>query len=200
APRERAHAGRTKTAREPHPARPTTTSRASMSTPPPIRFVPRKPTPGQQAFALLKRGPMRLLVAALACGGLAAGVAISPGANAEHDNAIPTLKNSQLPVVQDGRPNIVFVLTDDLSMNLLRFMPHVQAMERQGMTFRNYFVSDSLCCPSRASILTGNFPHDTDVFGNTGPHGGFKVFYDRGEERATFGMALKDSGYRTALM
>ena len=50
-------------------------------------------------------------------------------------------------------------------------MPHVQAMERHGLTFKNYFVSDSLCCPSRSSIFTGNFPHDTDVFTNFGPEG-----------------------------
>jgi N-acetylglucosamine-6-sulfatase len=67
-----------------------------------------------------------------------------------------------------ARPNIVFVLTDDLSMNLVRFMPHVRAMERAGLTFKNYFVSDSLCCPSRASIFTGAFPHDTGVFSNFG--------------------------------
>src|SRR5437764_8549546 len=73
------------------------------------------------------------------------------------------------------RPNIVFVLTDDLSMNLLRFMPHVQAMMRRGMSFDNYFVTDSLCCPSRASIFTGNFPHDTRIFGNAGRQGGFHL-------------------------
>ena len=85
-----------------------------------------------------------------------------------------------------ARPDIVFVLTDDLSMDLLRFMPHVQAMERNGLTFKNYFVSDSLCCPSRASIFTGDFPHDTGVFSNFGPDGGFKAFYERGEENHTF--------------
>ena len=37
------------------------------------------------------------------------------------------------------------------------------------MTFNNYFVSDSLCCPSRSSIFTGDFPHDTGVFTNAGP-------------------------------
>ena len=51
--------------------------------------------------------------------------------------------------------------SDDLSMNLVPFRPHVPAMERAGLTFGNYFVSDSLCCPSRASIFTGDFPHDT---------------------------------------
>jgi N-acetylglucosamine-6-sulfatase len=100
----------------------------------------------------------------------------------------------------DSQPNIVFVLTDDLSMNLLPYMPHVLAMERAGLTFNNYFVSDSLCCPSRASIFTGNFPHDTGVFQNTGSDGGFDLFHFRGEERQTFATALQSSGYATAMM
>ena len=61
----------------------------------------------------------------------------------------------------DRRPNIVFVLTDDLSWDLLRFMPHVRQLQRDGMTFRQFMVSDSLCCSSRATIFTGEFPHDT---------------------------------------
>ena len=65
---------------------------------------------------------------------------------------------------------------------------------------RNYFVSDSLCCPSRSSILTGNFPHDTGVYSNFGASGGFQVFYDRGEELRTFAVALQRAGYETALM
>jgi N-acetylglucosamine-6-sulfatase len=99
-----------------------------------------------------------------------------------------------------SRPNVVFVLTDDLSMNLVRFMPHVQAMERAGLTFDNYFVSDSLCCPSRASIFTGDFPHDTGVFSNFGPGGGFRAFYRHGDQRRTFPLALQRAGYATALM
>jgi arylsulfatase A-like enzyme len=98
------------------------------------------------------------------------------------------------------RPNIVFILTDDLSLDLVRFMPHVQAMEKSGLTFRNYFVSDSLCCPSRASILSGRFPHDTGVLANFGPHGGFPAFHDRGLERDTFAVALHRQGYVTAMM
>jgi arylsulfatase A-like enzyme len=99
-----------------------------------------------------------------------------------------------------GRPNIVFVLTDDLSSDLVRYMPHVLAMERHGLTFTNYFVSDSLCCPSRASIFTGDFPHTTQVYGNFGTRGGFQAFQRRGEERRTFAVALRRAGYRTAMM
>jgi N-acetylglucosamine-6-sulfatase len=85
-------------------------------------------------------------------------------------------------------------------MDLLRFMPHVRAMQRHGLTFSDYFVSDSLCCPSRASIFTGEFPHDTHVFGNFGPQAGFHTFYRRGEERHTFAVALQRAGYLTAMM
>ena len=98
------------------------------------------------------------------------------------------------------RPNIVFILTDDLSMDLLPYMPNVLAMEHRGLSFSHYFVSDSLCCPSRASIFSGNLPHDTRVFSNTGAGGGFQKFHNRGEEKNTFAVALQNAGYRTALM
>ena len=101
---------------------------------------------------------------------------------------------------EPGRPNIVFVLTDDLSWNLVRYMPHVLGMERHGETFSNYYVTDSLCCPSRASILTGRFPHNTKVYSNNAPNGGFIIFHNRGEELHTFATSLQRHGYRTAMM
>jgi N-acetylglucosamine-6-sulfatase len=99
-----------------------------------------------------------------------------------------------------GKPNIVFVLTDDLSSNLVPFMPHVLALERAGTSFTNYTVTDSECCPSRASIFTGMYPHDTHVLTNNLPDGGFDVFYRRGEQRQTFATALSAAGYRTAML
>ena len=72
-----------------------------------------------------------------------------------------------------AHPNIIFILTDDLAWNLVQYMPHVQQMQADGATFANFFVTDSLCCPSRASIFTGEYPHDTGIFTNTGPDGGF---------------------------
>jgi N-acetylglucosamine-6-sulfatase len=99
-----------------------------------------------------------------------------------------------------GHPNIVFILTDDLAWNLVRFMPHVLQMQKEGITFANYFVTDSLCCPSRSSIFTGRYPHDTGVFRNTGDDGGYLAFVKRGNQRATFATALSAAGYRTAMM
>src|SRR5436305_4711885 len=95
------------------------------------------------------------------------------------------------------RPNVVFVLTDDLAWNLVRYMPHVQSLQRHGVTFSRYFLTDSLCCPSRSSIFTGRFPHDTGVFTNMGTDGGFATFRNHGWESKTYATALGPLGYRT---
>jgi len=98
------------------------------------------------------------------------------------------------------RPNIVFILTDDLSWNLVQYMSHVLKMQKDGVTFANYFVTDSLCCPSRSSIFTGRYPHDTGIYRNAGADGGYTAFHDRGHERATFATSLSAAGYRTAML
>jgi N-acetylglucosamine-6-sulfatase len=98
------------------------------------------------------------------------------------------------------RPNIIFILTDDLSWNLVPYMPNLQAMQKEGTTFSNYFVTDSLCCPSRSSIFTGKFPHNTGVLTNSRPDGGFAAFNAHGNEAHTFAVALQQSGYRTAML
>jgi arylsulfatase A-like enzyme len=128
-------------------------------------------------------------------------VAMVTDAGSVGPHAGPVLNAPGRPQGTSGtRPNIVFVLTDDLSSDLLKYMPQVQALQARGLTFSDYFVSDSLCCPSRSSIFTGNFPHDTGVFSNVGLDGGFHLFYARGEEQSTFSVALQRAGYRTALM
>ncbi len=139
-----------------------------------------------------RRWPALVLVG-LACVGL--GLAV-------HMQSARAGRAGHLPAraAQSTDPNIVFILTDDLSMDLLPYMPHLQEVQQHGMSFNNYFVSDSLCCPSRSSIFTGNFPHDTGVWANAGPEGGFAQFYKRGDEQHTFALALQQAGYRTALM
>ncbi len=120
------------------------------------------------------------------------------------EQAVPALR-AVLPLGSGGsafvdQPNIVFVLTDDLSWDLVPYMPHVRQLMARGTSFSNYYVTDSLCCPSRASILTGEFPHDTGIYRNTGADGGFVAFHALGEERETYATALQAAGYRTALM
>ncbi len=156
--------------------------------------------------SMLRGRLWRLALTIVACASLVTGAiaATSSDSSSAAAGSDGTVVHHHLvarqPAAQTSRPNIVFVLTDDLSMNLLRYMPHVLAMQRQGLTFNDYFVSDSLCCPSRSSIFTGNFPHDTKVFDNVGRQGGFRQFFDRGEEQHTFAVALQRAGYNTALM
>jgi arylsulfatase A-like enzyme len=98
------------------------------------------------------------------------------------------------------RPNIVFILTDDLSTNLVRFMPQVMRMEQAGMTMSRSYVVDSLCCPSRTATLTGEYPHDDGVFMNGTKQGGYSSFLSHGDQLRTFGLTLHNAGYRTGFM
>jgi N-acetylglucosamine-6-sulfatase len=96
-------------------------------------------------------------------------------------------------------PNFVVVFTDDLQTDLVQYMPNVAAMTVTGTSFENFIVSDSRCCPSRATLLTGQLPHNTGVFTNSPPYGGNKAFDANGNPERTFAVALRDRGYRTAL-
>jgi arylsulfatase A-like enzyme len=93
-------------------------------------------------------------------------------------------------------PNIVFVLSDDQRWDTLGSMPNVQSeLVAHGVTFSNSFVPTSLCCPSRASILTGKYAHSTGVYLNIGAHGGFRAFKDS----TTIATVLHKAGYTTGL-
>lgn len=92
------------------------------------------------------------------------------------------------------KPNIVYVLTDDLAWNLVEYLPHVRQLQKKGTTFTNFFATDSLCCPSRTSLLTGQYPHNTGVFTNTGDDGGYGAFMKNRNEEKTFGPALQRAG------
>jgi N-acetylglucosamine-6-sulfatase len=100
------------------------------------------------------------------------------------------------------KPNIVFILTDDLSWNLVtpQIAPHITALEKQGETYSNYYVTDSLCCPSRSTIFTGLFPHDTKVQSNMPPVGGYQKFQTQHLDTRTFAVALHNAGYATSML
>ena len=100
---------------------------------------------------------------------------------------------------QDVRPNIVFVLTDDLSVDLIAHMPAVRRLARDGVSASRYIVDSSLCCPSRSSIFTGKLPHNTQVLSNFYPLGGYSRFMEAGNATSTFATRLQAAGYRTAL-
>jgi N-acetylglucosamine-6-sulfatase len=139
---------------------------------------------------VLRIGIGLLIAAGIAVGGLAM-------SSADRSHAAATAKPAK-----PAKPNIVFILTDDLSFNLMRsrFMPHVVGLEKRGETFSHYFVADSLCCPSRSTIFTGLFPHDTHVVANVGSNGGFQKFQSEKLYKRTFAVAIKPHGYLTSMM
>jgi N-acetylglucosamine-6-sulfatase len=94
-------------------------------------------------------------------------------------------------------PNIILILTDDQRYDELS-MPNVRsALMAKGVTFSNGFVVNPLCCPSRATILTGKYSHGTDIYSNVPPHGGFATFTNDGEDSSTIATWLDDAGYYT---
>jgi len=104
------------------------------------------------------------------------------------------------PASAATRPNIVFVIADDMRDDQLAGMPIVGAeLVGVGVTFPNAFASRPLCCPSRVSILRGQYAHTTGIYTNTAPSGGYKAFRDRGLESSTLATWLDAAGYRTGL-
>ena len=100
-----------------------------------------------------------------------------------------------------GAPNIVVFLTDDQRWDSLGVMPALQAeLVRRGRLFADAMVPTSLCCPSRATILTGLYAHDTGVWGNHPPLGAWPRVVQQGLEDDTIATALDERGYETALL
>jgi arylsulfatase A-like enzyme len=101
------------------------------------------------------------------------------------------------------KPSIILILTDDLdarTLETLPVMPEVlERLGRGGTTFSRSYASSPLCCPSRVSILTGRYPHNTGIVSNDAP-GGFTGFFRSGQERDTVATQLKAAGYRTAIL
>jgi N-acetylglucosamine-6-sulfatase len=96
-----------------------------------------------------------------------------------------------------AQPNIVLIVTDDQRWDTLAHMPTVQSeLAGRGVSFENGFVTNPLCCPSRASILTGAYSHTNRVYMNDGFMGGFNGFRDE----STVATWLDDAGYETALV
>jgi len=116
-------------------------------------------------------------------------------AGTEDSNVEPTRQADALT-----RPNIIFILTDDLDLASAGQLPKLRSLlVEEGASFENSFVSYPLCCPSRATILTGLYAHNHGVAVNEPPNGGFQKFREQGREEATIAVRLQEEGYRTAL-
>lgn len=164
------------------------------------------------------RATRRLLVAALVLmvvGGAVAwatGHVPSPRAGADMDQSAgvrtPVVQPSEQPSTgpaKKGRPNIVVVLMDDFSLDLLQTMHSAETMRKRGASYDRAFVVDSLCCVSRSSFFTGQYPHQTGVrtntsHGRTSDLGGWPAFAGHGNEARSFNVRLQESGYHTTFI
>jgi len=100
----------------------------------------------------------------------------------------------------NSRPNIVFILIDDLRWDELGIAghpyirtPNIDRVGREGVLFRNAFMTTPLCSPSRASLLTGKYAHTHGIIDNV----------DRSaasHKLVTFPLLLHQSGYETAFI
>jgi arylsulfatase A-like enzyme len=100
-----------------------------------------------------------------------------------------------------AKPNILFILTDDMKASDLDHMPNTQnLLANQGVKFTKAWVTRSLCCPSRASTLRGQYTHNHNVWVNVEPVGGFQKFYNQGLESSTIATWLHAGGYETVLI
>ena len=98
---------------------------------------------------------------------------------------------------KQARPNIVLIMDDDQSVNLQQFLTKTNAaIAGKGVTFDNSFVNYSLCCPSRSTMLTGQYAHNHGVRGNQPPTGGYrKIAPTLGNSLPVW---LQRAGYYTA--
>ena len=96
------------------------------------------------------------------------------------------------------RPNVLLVVTDDQPATTVRHMPELQKLVgERGVSFERAYLSDPLCCPSRATILTGKYTHNHNVTNNHHRKGGARKFREEGLHRDTIGTRLDEAGYTT---
>ncbi|MGH3148525.1 MAG: sulfatase-like hydrolase/transferase, partial [Rubrobacter sp.] len=98
-----------------------------------------------------------------------------------------------------NRPNIIFLIADDQDPESLSAMPNVRRLlTQQGKTFPNATLTTPLCCPSRASMLRGQYSHNTGIIGNgVNVGGGHDAFRALKRDRSTYATWLDDAGYKT---
>lgn len=137
---------------------------------------------------------MHRLVGALVSG-MSAVALLAAGAGSGTPAVIAPASATGSVASADDRPNIVLFLTDDLREDDLAYAPYIRRFFDQGLHFRNSFSNNPMCCPARASILTGRYSHNHHVL-DVKPPWGFGSF----DDRYTVATALQGAGYQTALV
>lgn len=95
-----------------------------------------------------------------------------------------------------AKPNILEVLVDDMRYDDFQYMPFLRSlMEKEGRFLANGFSNYPLCCPARASFLTGQLPHNHKVYHVNDAYG-----YGSFDDRRTLATSLKSAGYSTGFL
>ena len=98
---------------------------------------------------------------------------------------------------EQKRPNVVVIMADDMRDDDLRYMPRThELLADQGVRFVNSFSPHPMCCPARASFVTGKYTHNHHVWANRGPHGGFPAL----DDSDTMPVDLSAAGYNTVFL
>jgi len=120
-------------------------------------------------------------------------------------SCFPSVKGSKRGAPEGHNPpNVVLVLADDLASddlnpNALKHMPNLRKLlADEGTTFDNSFVTNSLCCPARATVLRGQYAHNHQILHNQPPLGGAARFRISGGDASTMATWAKERGYRTS--
>ena len=121
-------------------------------------------------------------------------VVLAIGVGSREPLVAPTASPTDPPHL---RPNFVVINTDDQRWDTLWDMPNVRhLLATHGVTFTDSFVTTSYCCPSRASLFTGEYSRHTGVYSDGPPHGGAPAF----DDRSTIATWLHGAGYQTGLI
>ena len=111
------------------------------------------------------------------------------------------LLSGATPTGANTRPNIVFIMVDDASTMTLQHMPQTQALiADRGATLTQFVYNQPLCCPSRATMLRGQYSQNTGIVSNDAPDGGFGGFYRKGHESSTLATWFEAAGYTTGYL
>ncbi len=145
--------------------------------------------------------PIGLVLALAACAGTGSPTAPgpSPGPSPEGTHSETGEATEGQPAKPQGeRPNILFVFTDDHAIraisaygSVLNQTPNIDRLSQEGMLFTRTFCGNSICAPSRATILTGKHSHANGHIDNGTTFNGAQV---------TFPKLLQEAGYQTAIV